>query len=206
MHYWINKIPHQLPADLAQQREALTNVTKLTGFGQGGMQLLEGVAPSLATLRRYLGLQKVKSVIDLVNDEFQSGLEKIVIFAIHQAVIEELRVGLRRHGAVTLYGGTAPATRERNIKKFQTDLRCKVFIGNIMAAGVGINLTAAHQVLFVEQDWVPANNAQAAMRVHRIGQTKPVSVRIAMLDGDELDRKVQMALRRKTVDLVAAFD
>jgi SWI/SNF-related matrix-associated actin-dependent regulator 1 of chromatin subfamily A len=194
---------------LDTQRATMEAAVKMLGTGADGMKLLEAFNEGkVSTLRRYVGLQKCHPVIDMVKDELNSGLDKIVLFAVHRDVIETLRQGLAKFGAVTLYGGTDPARRQRNVDKFARDPKCRVFIGNIQAAGVGIdglqNQCAA--VMFVEQDWVPGHNAQAAMRVHRIGQTRPVNVRVALLDGDELDRRIQFALRRKTKDLVAAFD
>ena len=62
---------------------------------------------------------------------------------------------------------------------------------------VGITMTAAEEVVFVEQSWVPADNAQAADRVHRIGQTKPVRARFLALAGT-VDQLVAEALARKT--------
>jgi SWI/SNF-related matrix-associated actin-dependent regulator 1 of chromatin subfamily A len=171
-----------------------------------GMQALEALAKSVSTLRQFTGLQKVKGTVELVTQELESGAyEKIVIFAIHRGVIEELRQQLKKFKPVTLYGGTDPKTRQKNIDKFQKNPRCKVFIGNIHAAGVAITLTAAHNVLFVEQDWVPGNNAQAAMRCHRIGQTKPVYVRFAGL-ANSIDEKIAQVLKRKTRDLSAILD
>jgi SNF2 family DNA or RNA helicase len=66
-------------------------------------------------------------------------------------------------------------------------------------------LTAAHQVVFIEQDWVPGNNAQAVMRCHRIGQSKPVHVRFFAIAGS-LDEKVSRVLRRKAQELTEIFD
>jgi SNF2 family DNA or RNA helicase len=128
-----------------------------------------------------------------------------VIFAIHRDVIENMRVGLRQFGAVCLYGGTDPEKRQKNIDRFQNNPKCRVFIGNIHAAGTAITLTAAHHVTFIEQDWVPGNNAQAVMRCHRIGQENPVSVRFIVLDGT-LDAKIGYILKRKTADLTHIFD
>ena len=107
---------------------------------------------------------------------------------------------IRDSGAVTLYGGTNADTRQKNIDKFQNNPKCRVFIGNIQAAGTGITLTAAHEVAFIEADWVPANNAQAAMRCHRIGQTKPVRVRFFSCAGS-VDEDVMNTLRRKAYEL-----
>jgi SNF2 family DNA or RNA helicase len=83
--------------------------------------------------------------------------------------------------------------------------KCKVFIGNIMAAGTAINLTVASHVYFVEQDWVPGNNAQAVMRVHRIGQDKNVSVHFVTID-KSLDTKIAYLLKKKTQELTEIFD
>jgi SNF2 family DNA or RNA helicase len=83
---------------------------------------------------------------------------------------------------------------------------CRVFIGNIEAAGTGIDglQKSACEVAFLEQDWVPSRNAQAIMRVHRCLQERPVRVRIFTMrkSSDEL---VQDTLMRKARELTKIF-
>lgn len=168
-------------------------------------RVLEGMAGSMVTLRRYIGMAKLPKVCEILTHELDMDLiDKIVIFAIHRDVIEYTRQKLARFGAVTLYGGTAPLQRQKNIDKFQKDKKTRVFIGNVLAAGTGITLTAAHEVAFMEADWVPANNAQAAMRCHRIGQTEAVRVRFFSCAGS-VDEEVMSTLRRKTAELAKIF-
>jgi SWI/SNF-related matrix-associated actin-dependent regulator of chromatin subfamily A-like protein 1 len=170
------------------------------------MEHLEALAQSVSTLRRYSGLQKVEPVADLIKEELlNKSYKKIVVFAIHRDVIEGLRSRLKDFGAVTLYGGTPPEKRQKHIDSFQRDAETKVFIGQIQAAGTALTLTAASNVLFVEQDWVPGNNSQAAMRCHRIGQQLPVFVRVAGL-ATSIDERIAQVLRRKMVDHTAIFD
>jgi SNF2 family DNA or RNA helicase len=71
-----------------------------------------------------------------------------------------------------------------------------VLIGQLQAAGTAINLTAANQVLFAESSWVPAENLQAAKRCHRMGQHRPVFVRISALD-DSIDELIADTIQRK---------
>lgn len=178
----------------------------INAYSTDGARALEALATSVSTLRRYNGVQKVKAVVELLTEELSSkAYQKIVVFAIHRDVIEGLREGLRKFKPVTLYGGTPPERRQRNIDSFQKNKAKRVFIGNIQAAGTAITLTAANQVMFVEQDWVPGNNAQAAMRCHRIGQTKPVNVRFVGI-ADSIDEKISHILRRKTAELTKIFD
>lgn len=165
------------------------------------LRTFSGIAQSVSTLRRYTGVQKVDPVAEIVKNELESNAyDKIVIFAIHRDVIEGIRLKLSKYHAVTVYGGTNPETRVKNIKKFQTNPKCRVFVGNIGAVGTAINLTVASQVLFVEQDWVPGNNAQAAMRCHRVGQKNPVFVRIVSLT-DSIDQKVNLILKKKAKEI-----
>lgn len=196
----------ELEAKLEAERKLLSDLVTKTGFTMDGMKTLEAISKSISTLRRYTGLQKVQAVADLVTEELTAkAYEKIVIFAIHRDVIENLRIKLSKFKPVTLYGGTPPQTRQKNIDKFQKTDRCRVFIGNIQAAGTAITLTAAHNILFIEQDWVPGNNAQAAMRCHRIGQTKPVYVRCAGL-ANSIDEKITQVIRIKARQLLVLFD
>jgi hypothetical protein len=62
------------------------------------------------------------------------------------------------------------------VDRFQSDDGIRVFVANLIAGGVGINLTAARQVVFNDLDWVPANHWQAEDRAYRIGQHGTVNV------------------------------
>ncbi len=170
------------------------------------IKTLEALSSSVSTLRRYTGLQKVQSVADIIVSELESNAyDKIVIFAIHRDVVEGLRVKLKGFGPVALYGGYTADKQQENIDRFQNRPSCRVLIANIHCAGTAINLTAASQVAFIEQDWVPGNNAQAIMRCHSIGQTKKVYVRFFGLV-DSIDERISKVLKRKTRELTEIYD
>jgi SWI/SNF-related matrix-associated actin-dependent regulator of chromatin subfamily A-like protein 1 len=166
--------------------------------------VLERIQNSVSTLRRYIGLQKVKAVAEIVTDELENkAYEKVVIFAIHIDVIAQIQISLEQFNPVVVNGKTTD--RQAAVDTFQNDKACRVFIGNITAAGTAITLTAAHQVIFVEQSWTPGDNRQAADRCHRRGQSLPVSVRFISL-ADSLDEKIAAVLKRKTEQLTQIFD
>ena len=197
----------ELKDEITRQAELLNTVyTNMKPKEVDKLAAMQSIWDSVSILRRYVGLQKCRDAIEHINNIFiNKHAEKIVIFAIHRDVIETLRVGLRKHGAVCLYGGTDPKKRQKNIDRFQNNPKCKIFIGNISAAGTAITLTAAHHVFFVEQDWVPGNNAQAVMRCHRIGQENPVTVKFFAL-ADSLDSHIMFLVKKKTMELTQIFD
>ncbi len=167
------------------------------------LSALQGLSQSISSLRRYHAFSKVKNAAKLIIDEIKSGeMEKCVVFGIHKDVLYELERKLYQHkiNTVTITGETSEGKRQLAIESFQNNKSVKVFIGNIQAAGTAITLTSAHHVIFIEQDWVPGNNAQAAMRCHRIGQDKPVTVRNLYIP-NELDEKIVSVLTRKAYEL-----
>ena len=170
------------------------------------IKLLEALSKSTATLRRYIGLAKLPRILEILEEELTGNPKlKLVLFAVHKDVIECTRTKLNKFHPVTLYGATPAEKRQKHIDRFQNDPSCRVFVGNITAAGTGITLTAASEVGFLEADWTPANNAQAAMRCHRIGQTKPVRVRFFSCAGS-VDEDVMKTLIHKTRELSKIFD
>lgn len=197
----------EMHQELSRQEKLLKDVfSNMKKDNEDALGAINSIADSISTIRRFVGLQKVEAVVETVKAEFAAKkYEKLVIFATHRDVIEGLREGLKEFKAVTLYGGTPPEKRQRNIDKFQRQPHCKVFIGNILAAGTAVTLTAAHDILIVEPDWVPGNNAQAVMRVHRIGQKETVSVRFVNL-ANSLDQQINYILSKKTKDLTLIFD
>jgi SWI/SNF-related matrix-associated actin-dependent regulator 1 of chromatin subfamily A len=163
-------------------------------------------AGSVMMSRRYLGLSKVPPIAEIIKGELDAqAYDKIVLFAWHRDVIRLLEVLLKEFHPVTLFGGTPVIKRDRVIQSFQEKRHVRIFIGQVTAAGVAISLTAACEVAFVESSWTPADNAQAAMRVHRIGQERPVRVRFFGV-ADSTDEVIQRVLRRKTRDMVQVFD
>jgi len=94
---------------------------------------------------------------------------------------------------------TSAAKRQQAIDAFQSDEKCRVFVGNIQAAGTNITLTAADQVVFIEEDYVPGNNSQAYSRANRIGQKNALNVRYARLENG-IDQKINEILLRKSTD------
>lgn len=192
--------------DMAKQLRMVETVTQELGMGADSMKVLEGLESRVKSLRRYVGLQKVPKVLEMVRAELEAGAyPKIVLFAVHKDVLTELHEGLRDFGAVKLFGGTPALKRDKIVRKFQTDPKCRVFVGQVVAAGTAVTLTAAHNVMFVEADWTPANNQQAAMRCHRIGQDKPVFVRFAGM-ANSIDERIQRVLKQKTRTLTKLFD
>lgn len=169
---------------------------------------LEGLAGSISTVRRYLGLRMVVPISTLVHQELEDKTySKIVLFCIHTQVVEEIENRLKSlgHKVVVITGETSQNDRQNAIDSFQNDKTVEIFIGNIQAAGTAITLTSSHQCVFVEQDWVPGNNAQAAKRLHRIGQTSPVFIRVASI-ANSFGERISAVLMRKTKELAQIFD
>jgi SNF2 family DNA or RNA helicase len=203
--------PGSLPADFGIEKaqtecHALEEAIAYCSTDEQYLDVFAAMPNSVATLRRMTGLLKVKPVAEMVKTELsQNEYDKIIIFAVHQEVVESLHRELAEFGAVVIYGKTPAKQRQENIDRFQGQQDCRVFIGNIAAAGTAITLTSANQVLFIEQSWTPADNAQAVCRAHRRGQERPVFVRCIGI-ADSIDEKITSVLRRKTQDLAMIFD
>jgi len=171
-----------------------------------GLKLLDSFKGATATMRRYIGHAKLPKALDIIEAELESGqIKKLVIFCVHQQIIELTRQRLRKFNPVTLFGETPHGKRQGNIDKFQNNKSCRVFIGQIQAAGAGITLTAAHHIAFLEQDWTPAMMAQASMRCHRIGQRYAVNVRFFTCAGS-VDEQINKILINKTREIAKIID
>lgn len=175
-------------------------------LAEDGMSGLAKIAPHVAKLRRLTGLLKVAGVVETVTNEVRPD-GKIVLFAYHTGVVESLEQELRdaNFGVVVVDGSCPAAYRQVRVDQFQTDPSIQVFIGQLTAAGVGLTLTAASEAIIVESSWVPAENEQAAMRIHRIGQRRACRVRFATL-ADSLDEKINRAVMRKAADIATLFN
>jgi SWI/SNF-related matrix-associated actin-dependent regulator 1 of chromatin subfamily A len=115
----------------------------------------------------------LKFIIDIVEQD-----EKVVLFCWHKDIIKKFEKVFQEIGIkyVKITGEVSLANRDKAVQDFQNNPDIKIFIGNIQAAGVGLTLTAANKVVFIEFDWSPANMLQAEDRCHRISQKNAVNI------------------------------
>lgn len=159
-----------------------------------------GLEMALGTLRRVTGTVKAAGVADAIEEELENGLDKVVLMAWHRDVMDLLAERLSKYGVVRVDGSTSPTARDHVTQMFQTDPEIKVFIGQIVAAGEAIDLSAAAELVFVESSFVPKDMAQAALRVTNHTQTRQTRVRVAALEGS-VDEAIQAIVIRKTATL-----
>jgi SNF2 family DNA or RNA helicase len=139
---------------------------------------LDAAINRLITVVRYqVGMNKLPAVIAYLK----GCIGKTLVFAYHHDVIERLMEALADQGVSGFTGSSSLRERDRAAKKFQNDLNCQFFIGNIETSGQGITLTAARHVVFAEPDWRGTYLEQAEDRAHRIGQTHSVLVTYLLL-------------------------
>lgn len=151
----------------------------------------------IAEARKAIAMSKVPALMEHVKEAEESNTP-LIVFSAHRGPVEALQ---GRPGWEVITGETSAASRTRIVEDFQAG---KILgIGaTIKAAGVALTLTRASQCVFVDRDWVPANNSQAEARLQRIGQKN--NVLVTTLLGDHiLDTKVYNTLRRKQ-DLIEA--
>jgi SWI/SNF-related matrix-associated actin-dependent regulator 1 of chromatin subfamily A len=188
----------------------LAKAADATSYQNAVDQLRDAVQAAfteMAALRHATALAKVPRVVEHILDSLAEEGHKIVVFSWHRDVIAAICEALSQEKieAVSVTGDTPMQARQNAVDRFQSAPECRVFVGNIQAAGVGITLTAASHVIFAELDWVPGNITQAEDRCHRIGQRNSVLVQHIVLDGS-IDARMAKTLIEKQAVLDAALD
>ncbi|KAG2389042.1 hypothetical protein C9374_014442 [Naegleria lovaniensis] len=107
----------------------------------------------------------------------------------------------RRYTYFRLDGSTGVAERRDMVDAFQNQRVDPVFafLLSTKAGGLGITLTAADTVIFYDSDWNPTLDAQAMDRVHRIGQTKPVTIYRLITKNSVEERILTIAKQKSTI-------
>jgi SNF2 family DNA or RNA helicase len=178
----------------------VAQLTRLKQFAlsYAGLKVMEKNDAS-GTPRTYtrVCLEEPSSKLDAVMDIIQDTNRPIVVFSESKQIINLLAKRLNRAGIsfVVLTGDTSQNDRDRNINLFQSG-KIRVFAGTIKAGGIGITLTAASTVVFLDRTWNPSQNRQAEDRLHRIGQKDAVHV-IDIVARDTVDGGRLQMLKQK---------
>ena len=128
------------------------------------------------TMVRRIGQAKAGLAADYAAQLARS-VGKVVFFAKHIDVMDQAEAALaaRELRTVSLRGDQTALQRQATIDAFNKDPEIAVAVCSLTAAGVGVNLQAASNVVLAELSWTAAEQTQAIDRVHRIGQDEPVT-------------------------------
>lgn len=182
--------------ELADKEISAVNVlTKLLRLSQltGGF-----LSPDDGGRVQAVSTAKLNALSDILETAIAED-KKIVVMARFTAELDAIAKLLesKKLDYAVVRGGIV--NRADQIQKFQTDPNCKVFIGQIAAAGLGITLTAASTMVFFSLDFNMSTYEQSKARIHRVSQSKKCHYIYLACKGT-IDLKVIRALRAK-VDL-----
>jgi len=128
----------------------------------------------LMKVRQVIADEKIKNTIELAENIIEQG-KKVIIFTNFTDSLNKISEHFGKI-SVKLDGSTSKPNRQHAVDQFQENDKIKVFVGNTLAAGVGITLTAGEAVIMNDLSFVPGHLLQAEDRAYRYGQKNSVSI------------------------------
>lgn len=164
-------------------------------------------SPKLVALQEIL--EECGIGVDTLSSEngVAFGQHRVLIFAQHKAFLDIIEKDLfHSHMKSVTYlrldGSVEPEKRFEIVKAFNSDPTIDVLLLTTHVGGLGLNLTSADTLVFMEHDWNPMRDHQAMDRAHRLGQKKVVNVHRLIMRGT-LEEKV-MSLQRFKLSIANA--
>ena len=169
----------------------LTRLLRLSQISGGHLTDDDGIVNTVSSA-------KIDALSDIIDSAMAED-KKLVIMARFVPEMDDIQELLEKKkiGYAVVRGSVKD--RDSEIHRFQYDDKCRVFVGQIAAAGLGITLTAASTMVFYSLDYNMSNFEQAKARIHRAGQKENCHYIYLVCKGT-VDRKVLYALRKK-IDL-----
>ncbi|TDC48045.1 DEAD/DEAH box helicase [Jiangella ureilytica] len=151
--------------DLVRRVAAAELTDKSTKTGENVFRMIRRIGQAKAGLAADYAAQLARNV------------GKVVFFAKHIDVMDAAEAIFAERGLrySSIRGEQTTRTRQKNIDAFVNDPEVAIAVCSLTAAGVGINLQVASNLVLAELSWSDAEQTQAIDRVHRIGQAEPVT-------------------------------
>ncbi|MCB8044714.1 DEAD/DEAH box helicase [Microbacterium oxydans] len=158
------------------------------------------------TMVRRIGQAKAPLAADYAA-QLQRSVGKVVFFAKHIDVMDQAEAHFAAAGirSVSIRGDQTTAVRQQAIDDFNGDPEVGIAVCSLTAAGVGLNLQAASNVVLAELSWTAAEQTQAIDRVHRIGQDEPVTA-WRIIAAHTIDTKIAELIDQKQGLAARALD
>ena len=158
------------------------------------------------TMVRRIGQAKAGLAADYTA-QLARNVGKVVFFAKHVDVMDQAEQTFADRGIryASIRGDQTPRQREKNITAFTNDPEVSIAVCSLLAAGVGLNLQVASNLVLAELSWTDAEQTQAIDRIHRIGQAEPVTA-WRIIAAQTIDSKIAELIDAKSGLAARALD
>ncbi|KAJ7092552.1 SNF2 family N-terminal domain-containing protein [Mycena epipterygia] len=138
-------------------------------------------------------------MVDNQGNQLDDGIVKTVVFSQWTSMLDKIEDALEAAGIRydRLDGTMKRDDRTRAMDALKHDPACEVLLVSLKAGGVGLNLTAAQRVYLMDPYWNPAVENQAVDRIHRLGQTRPVTT-VKLIIENSIEARLLEVQRKKT--------
>jgi SNF2 family DNA or RNA helicase len=140
---------------------------------------------------------KLERLVELVEESIDSG-QKIIVFSYFRSVIEQVMQALGERAIGPITGSVSSSQRQNIVDQFQSSPTSLALVGQIQAAGTGLNIQAASVVILCEPQIKPSLEVQAIARAHRMGQVRKVQVHRLILPESVDEQMLAMLARKQT--------
>ena len=154
--------------------------------------LLEG-----AVYRKYCSNQMIPNTIKLADKLISQG-EKVIIATCYDEELYKLK-DYYGDKCVIFNGKLNPKQKDAAKEAFLTNPDKMVFIGQLFAAGVGLNLVVSNKLIFNDIDYVPSSNKQMEDRIYRIGQKHDVDIYYQIFRGTQYEKMWNTVIKKELV-------
>jgi SNF2 family DNA or RNA helicase len=179
----------------SQSRQALSNLEVIENEKQ---RLTVGMRRAAYQAKPGGQTDKINRLRELVEQAHESG-QRVIVFSFFTTVIREVALKLGEGALEPITGAVSPKRRQEIVDAFTEAKEPKVLIGQIQAAGTGLNIQAASVIILCEPQIKPTLETQAIARAHRMGQVRTVRVHRLVIP-QSIDSEMMNMLYNKTLE------
>lgn len=158
-----------------------------------------------AYLKHLAAQLKIQAVLCWLDGYLQETDTKILIGTIHRDITDHIHSQFRDE-AVKIDGSCSVRARQQAEQAFRKSKHCRILVGQIKAAGVGLNLPEASTVAFAEIPWTPGAMAQFIDRAHRLTSTQDSIDIYHLIAANTIERALLAIIRKKQKYLDQTLD
>lgn len=183
--------------DLKKHFMAEVNGEEILAWSQGAQNVLIDRVTTSDWLLNPVGKPR-GGKLDRLRFDLENRTRPTLVLAHYRVSVEACAAVARDLGATAgiVHGGVSRTAQGEAVRRFKAG-KLDVLVGSLETLAEGLTLTVADMAIFVESSYKPYRNEQAKFRIHRIGQTRPVTV-LDYITPNTVDQRKRVLLAEKT--------